>query len=242
MLLSLDGARPSFYQSGHRPRRRFHWVFSTPSTSSPSTSAGGVTLEAVMVQLQHMDVCLDTLNTKLYQVNTRVSRIEWWQARLGGFVESLSPSPKSSEDKDDNGDSDGATDKDKDASSSSDDKMIASQWLTICHSWEKGGVVLGMRVVMYIGGELVIGDIFVRGSVFFLKDVVRTLCIFSFLYFWDTLFLRCDSKPSILFDIYIYILRLLLHSFTYLFMCCFFSLFMHMLLIYCMQSFISVSH
>ena len=34
----------------------------------------------------------------------------------------------------------------------------------------------------------------------------------------------------------------LLHSFTYLFMCCFFSLFMHMLLIYCMQSFISVSH
>ena len=31
-------------------------------------------------------------------------------------------------------------------------------------------------------------------------------------------------------------------SFTYPFMCCFFSLFIHMLLIICMQSIISVSH
>ena len=30
--------------------------------------------------------------------------------------------------------------------------------------------------------------------------------------------------------------------FTYLYMCCFFSIFMHMLLIYCMQSIISISH
>ena len=42
--------------------------------------------------------------------------------------------------------------------------------------------------------------------------------------------------------ILLYILRLLLHSFTYLFMCCFFSLFMHMLLIYCMQYFIFLFH
>ena len=40
----------------------------------------------------------------------------------------------------------------------------------------------------------------------------------------------------------IYILRLLLHSFTYLFMCCFFFLFMHILLIYYMQSFIFLFH
>ena len=46
----------------------------------------------------------------------------------------------------------------------------------------------------------------------------------------------------LIIEIYIYILRLLLHSFTYLFMCCFFSLFMYMLFIYCMKSFISVSH
>ena len=31
-------------------------------------------------------------------------------------------------------------------------------------------------------------------------------------------------------------------SFTYPFMCCFFSLFIHMLLIICMQSIISISH
>ena len=59
---------------------------------------------------------------------------------------------------------------------------------------------------MYLRGELVIGDIFVRGSVFlFIRDVVRTYCIFSFLYFSDTLFLLCDSKPCIHFVIYIYI-------------------------------------
>ena len=74
----------------------------------------------------------------------------------------------------------------------------------------------------------------------FVRDVVRTYCIFSFLYFLDTLFLHYDSKPCI--HLYIYILRLLLLFFTYLFMYCFFSLFMHMLLITCMQSFISVSH
>ena len=38
-------------------------------------------------------------------------------------------------------------------------------------------------------------------------------------------------------DIYIYIyLMMLLSHFTYLSMCCFFSLFIHMFLIYCMQS------
>ena len=96
---------------------------------------------------------------------------------------------------------------------------------------------------MFLGEGLVIGDIFVMGSVFlFMRDAVRTYCIFSFLYFSDILFLHCDSKPCTYVDIYIYIYRLLLLSFTYLFMCCFFSLFMYMLLIYCMQSFISISH
>ena len=85
-----------------------------------------------------------------------------------------------------------------------------------------------------------------------MMDVVRIVCIFSFLSILDTLFLHYDSKACTLIDIYIevvitffhlslymlflfflyahaYILRLLLHSFTNLFMCCFFSLFMHML-------------
>ena len=45
----------------------------------------------------------------------------------------------------------------------------------------------------------------------------------------------------LIFDIYIYIYMMMYVFFTYLYMCCFFSLFIHMFL-YCMQSFISVSH
>ena len=40
-------------------------VSSTPSTSTPSSSVGGVTFKAVMVQLKRMDVCLDTLSDEL---------------------------------------------------------------------------------------------------------------------------------------------------------------------------------
>ena len=73
---------------------------------------------------------------------------------------------------------------------------------------------------MYLGGELVIGDIFVRGSVsLFMRDVVRTYCIFYFLSFK----IHCS-----------YFVLAIHCSFTNLFMCCFFSLFMHMLLINCM--------
>ena len=79
-----------------------------------------------------------------------------------------------------------------------------------------------------------------KGVCFFFRDIVMIFYIFSFLYFSDTLFLHYDSKSCTYVDIYIYIyiLRLLLHSFTYLFICCFFYLFMHMLFIDCMQSFI----
>ena len=110
-----------------------------------------------MAQLQRMDVHLDTLFAELYQVNTCVGRITRWQACLGGFVESPSPSPKASEDEDDDGDSnnDANATTDEDDSSSSDNEMIASQWLTLCPSWQKGEVILGMWVVMYLGGELV---------------------------------------------------------------------------------------
>ena len=76
-----------------------------------------MTLEAVMSQLQHMNARLDTLSDELCQVNTRVDRIAQRQAHLGGFMESHSPSPETSEDDDDD---------DKDASSSSDDEMTAS--------------------------------------------------------------------------------------------------------------------
>jgi len=112
-----------------------------------------------------MDARLDKLTTELYQVNTRVSRIAWRQARIGGFTASPSPSPslqaskdkddddaspspspslQASKDKDDDdGSGDDDDDEDKDASSSSDEEMTTSQWLAFCHSWQKGGVVLG---------------------------------------------------------------------------------------------------
>ena len=38
---------------------------SAPSTSVPSSSAGGVTLKTIMAQLQHMDARLNTLNDEL---------------------------------------------------------------------------------------------------------------------------------------------------------------------------------
>ena len=97
---------------------------SAPSTFAPFTSAGGVTLDVIMAQLQRMDARLDTLTTEMYQVNTCVAYIARWQAHLGGFMESPSPlleAPKASEDDDDSNDND--DDEDGDASSSSIDKM-----------------------------------------------------------------------------------------------------------------------
>ena len=70
-----------------------------------------------MTQLQHMDARLDTLYTKMYQVNVRVSRIARWQAIMGGFPPKASLPPplvaSNSEDKDD----DDGDDDDGDASS-----------------------------------------------------------------------------------------------------------------------------
>ena len=91
-----------------------------PSTSTPSSSGGGVTLESITAQLQCMDACLDTFSDELCQVNTRVGRIARQQAHLGGFA----ASPETSEDEDA---ADGDEDEDKDASSSSDEEMTNSQ-------------------------------------------------------------------------------------------------------------------
>ena len=104
----------------------------------------------------------------------------------------------------------------------------------------KRGSIFGYESSHVLKGRVSVGDIFVRGSVFVYEGSSEDFLYLFFSLFLDTLFLLCDSKSCILFDIYI--LRLLLHSFTYLFMCCFFSLFMHMLIIYCMQSFIFLFH
>ena len=95
------------------------------TSSAPSTSAstGGVTLDAIMAQLQNIDAHLDILSDELCQVNTCVGHIARQQAHLGGLIESPSPPPEASKDDDDSDNND--DDKDRDASSPSDDKMSA---------------------------------------------------------------------------------------------------------------------
>ena len=97
----------------------------TPFASAPS-SFGDVSLGDVMAQLQRMDARLDTLSTKLYQMNVRVSRIARWQAAMGGFAPEPTPLPPhpvasnsgaEDDDDDDDGDDDDASDDDEDASS-----------------------------------------------------------------------------------------------------------------------------
>ena len=77
-----------------------------------------------------------------------------------------------------------------------------------------------------------------------MRDIVRITCIFSFLSFIDTLFLYFRSCDHFLHTLYLsslYMLMYVLLSPTS-YMCYFFSLFMHMLLITCLQYIISVSH
>ena len=101
---------------------------SISSTSTPSSSSGGVTLEAIVAQLQHMDARLDTLSDELCQLTTRVGRIARRQACLGGFVAFPSPSAEAFEDEDANdGSGDDDDDVDEDATSSSDEEMMTSQ-------------------------------------------------------------------------------------------------------------------
>ena len=78
-----------------------------------------------MAQLQHMDACLDTLSTELYQVNVCVGHIARRQATMGGFAPEPTLSPPhpvasdsdAEDDDDDDGDDDDASYDDGDASS-----------------------------------------------------------------------------------------------------------------------------
>ena len=83
-----------------------------------------------MAQLQRMDAHLDTLSTKLYQVNVRVGRIARRQAAMGGFAPKPTPSPPHpvasnfDDDDDDDDDDDGGDGDDDDASN--DDGDVSS--------------------------------------------------------------------------------------------------------------------
>ena len=68
-----------------------------------------------------------------------------------------------------------------------------------------------------------------------MRDVVRFLCILiSFIYIY---LMYVGHWPFDIHCTYIWVYIFWCMLFTYLCMCCFFSLFMHMILIYCTQSF-----
>ena len=77
-----------------------------------------------------MDACLNTLSTKLYQVNVRVGRIARRQATMGGFVPEATPSPPppmasdSEDEDDDDGNDDDASGDDDDGDASSTNEMF----------------------------------------------------------------------------------------------------------------------
>ena len=80
-----------------------------------------------MAQLQCIDARLDTLSTKLYQVNVRVGHIAQRQASMGGFTPEATPSPpplvasdSEDEDDDDSDDDDASDDDDGDANSTNE--------------------------------------------------------------------------------------------------------------------------
>ena len=87
-----------------------------------------------------MDAHLDYLTDEMCQMNTRVDRIAPQQARLSGFTPFPSPSPEALADEDD------------DASSFGDDEFSVTCPLSFV---TKGGSSFGLRVVLYLGGELV---------------------------------------------------------------------------------------
>ena len=83
-----------------------------------------------MAQLQRMDARLNTLSTKLYQVNVRIGRIARRQVTMCAYAPEASPPPpppvaSDSKDKDDDvGDDDDASDDDDGDASPTDEMSI----------------------------------------------------------------------------------------------------------------------
>ena len=128
VMCAIDAATVRRSEAKLRPRRpqietTTPSASSTPSTSTPSSSASEVTFETIMAQLMRMDARLDTLSDELCQVNTHVGRIARRQAAMGGFTAYTSPSPSASEDESDDGFGSDDADEDEDASLPSDDEM-----------------------------------------------------------------------------------------------------------------------
>ena len=128
VMSAIDAATVKRSEAQLRPRQpqtetATPLASTAPSTSAHSSSAGGVTLKAIMAQLVCMNAHLDTLSDELYQVNTRVGHITGQQVVMGGFTVASSPSPLASEDESNNGSSSADANENDDASLLSDNKM-----------------------------------------------------------------------------------------------------------------------
>ena len=203
-----------------------------------------------MAQLQRMDACLDTLSTELYQVNVRFGRITRRQAAIGSFAPEPTPSPShpvasdsdaeddDDDDNDDDGDDNEDSDDDGDASST-DEIYLTLYSLSLV---TKRGNSFGYESSHSQGESQFLG-LLCQGECcyYFLRDVARILCIFSFLSFLDTLFLymrSCDHLQTYIVLIFSYLLWM--YVFLSLTLSCvvfFLSLYTYFLLI-CMQSII----
>ena len=80
VMCAIDAATIRWSKAQLRPRRPWTEMATPPastasSISAPSSSMGGMTLEAIMTQLVRMDARLDTFSDELCQVNTRIGRI-----------------------------------------------------------------------------------------------------------------------------------------------------------------------
>ena len=102
----------------------------------------------------HVDARLDPLNDELCQVNTHVGCIARRQVAMGGFIAYTPPSPPTSEDESDDGSSSDNANKDDGDSLPSDDEMSTCCTYPLSFVTKKGSS-FGVRVVMYLGGELV---------------------------------------------------------------------------------------
>ena len=65
----------------------------------------------------------------------------------------------------------------------------------------KRGSNFGYKSSHVLRGRVSVGDIFVKGSVFVYEGCSEDFLYLFFSLFLDTLFLLCDSKHCILFDI-----------------------------------------
>ena len=158
----LDGARPNFDWSGHGSRRWLLWLLSL------HLPLHLLLLWMVWPLRWSWHSFSAWLLTLTHSVMSCVSRIAQWQAYLGGFVASPSPSLEASEDEDDDDDDD----EDKDASSFGDDEMTA--WVTCPLLFvTKRRSSFGYESSHVLRGRVSIG--FLLGGVFACNSALRNL-------------------------------------------------------------------